>query len=101
MLFSPAEYLERKGRSLLLKNKTGLPALEPWSHCHVYDHSQAAARRYWTEMCLNMTDSGVIDGCGADFSAMEQNSWAAHTVPRIAAELGLDNKTAAAWAARD
>ena len=50
-------------------------------------------------MCLNMTDSGVIDGCGADFSAMEQNSWSAHTVPRIAAELKLDNKTAAAWAA--
>ena len=50
-------------------------------------------------MCLNLTDSGVIDGCGADFSAMEQNSWSAHTVPRIAAELNLDNKTATAWAA--
>ena len=68
--FRPAEYLETAGRALLLKNKSGLPALQKWSNCHVYDHSQAAGRQYWTEMCLNMTASGVIDGCGADFSAM-------------------------------
>ena len=45
------------GRSLLLKNSSGQKALQKWSNCHVYDHSQAAGRQYWTEMCLNMTDS--------------------------------------------
>eukprot|EP00039_Didymoeca_costata_P028493 m.21213 g.21213 ORF g.21213 m.21213 type:complete len:398 (-) comp7079_c0_seq2:77-1270(-) len=96
--FRPAEFLE-KHEQYLLKNTSGLPALEPWSHCHIYDHSKDFVRQYWTDMCLNMTATGVIDGCGADFSAMEQNSWKAHTVPKIAQELGLDNATATAWAA--
>ena len=57
--FRPAEFLEgtAAGRSLLLKNSSGQKALQKWSNCHVYDHSQAAGRQYWTEMCLNMTDS--------------------------------------------
>ena len=71
--FIDAEYLERAGRSLLLRNKTkdsaGVPqlAINGYGHCHIYDHSQAAARQYWQSMCLNMTASGVVDGCGADF----------------------------------
>eukprot|EP01051_Picozoa_sp_SAG22_P002118 SAG22_NODE_92_length_20892_cov_11.188429_10_plen_507_part_00 len=95
--FRPAEYLETAGRALLLKNKSGLPALQKWSNCHVYDHSQAAGRQYWTDMCLSMTASGVIDGCGADFSAMGGNSWSDHTPPRIAGDLGLDLAAAKAW----
>jgi hypothetical protein len=97
--FRPAEYLEgtSAGRALLLKNKSGLPALQKWSNCHVYDHSQAAGRRYWTDMCLNMTANGVIDGCGADFSAMGGNSWSDHTPARIASDLGLDLAAAKAW----
>jgi hypothetical protein len=103
--FRPAEYLERAGRSLLLRNKTKDSAGEPqlaimdYGHCHIFDHSQAAAREYWRDMCLNMTASGVIDGCGADFSAMGANRWADHTPAKIAADLGLDLDTAAAWAA--
>jgi hypothetical protein len=42
---------------------TGLPALESWSGCHIFNHNNAKARQYWTDMCLNMTRSGVIDGC--------------------------------------
>jgi hypothetical protein len=99
--FRPAEHLETAGRALLLKNKSGLPALQKWSNCHVYDHSQAAGRQYWTQMCLNMTASGVIDGCGADFSAMglifRRNSWSDHTPPQIADDLGLDLAAAKAW----
>jgi len=78
---------------------SGQPALEPWSHCHIYDHTQPLVRQYWTDMCLNMTATGVIDGCGADFSAMEQNSWKYHTASKIGQELGLDDATAVAWAA--
>jgi hypothetical protein len=88
--FINAEYLEREGRSLLLRNKTKGAAGEPmlavssYGHCHVYDHSQAAARDYWRSMCLKMTASGVIDGCGADFSAMGANRWSEHTPEKIA-----------------
>lgn len=54
--------------TMLLKNVSNKPALEPWSRCHIYDFTQPSVRAYWTEMCLNLTDSGVIDGCGADAS---------------------------------
>ena len=73
----------------LLKNKSGLPALEAWSHCHIFDHTAPIARDYWTEMCLNMTRSGVIDGCGADASWQDgidqAKAW------------GLTPETAAEW----
>ena len=97
--FRPAEFLEgtAAGRSLLLKNSSGQKALQKWSNCHVYDHSQAAGRQYWTEMCLNMTDSGFIDGCGADFSAMGGNRWSDHTPQAIAKDLDLDLAAATAW----
>jgi len=53
---------------MLLHNTSGKPALEPWSRCHIFDFEQLAVRQYWTDMCLNLTASGVIDGCGADAS---------------------------------
>lgn len=96
--FRPAEDLERGGKGMLLRNKTGGDA-EYFGNCHVFDHSQPQARDYWKQMCLRMTGSGVIDGCGADFSAMGQNSWAAHTPAMIAAGLGLSITKATAWAA--
>ena len=103
--FINAEYLERAGKSLLLRNKTkdsdgkAMLAITQYGHCHVYDHSQPAARNYWQSMCLNMTASGVIDGCGADFSAMGGNRWSDHTPAQIAQDLGLDLQSATAWAA--
>lgn len=75
--FFPAQFLETGGKMgdhgdpksvYLLKNASGLPALELWSGCHMFDHTQAVARDYWTDMCLNLTLTGVIDGCGADAS---------------------------------
>ena len=103
--FINAEYLEREGRSLLLRNKTKdragkqQLAINSYGHCHIFDHSQAAARDYWQSMCLNMTATGVIDGCGADFSAMNTNTWSDHTPAKIAVDLGLDLAAATAWAA--
>lgn len=75
--FRPAQFLESGGAMdgkfdpssvYLLKNESGLPALESWSKCHIFDHSKEIARNYWRDMCLEMTGSGVIDGCGADAS---------------------------------
>ena len=96
--FRSAEFLETEGRSFLLKNRSGLPALySPYGNCHVYDHSQSRVRQYWTEMCLNLTDSGVIDGCGADFSGVGVNSW--NDSEALQNELVLDRATAVAWTA--
>lgn len=96
--FRPAEFLEQHGASsYLLINTSGLPALESWSHCHVYDHTQAHVRQYWKELCLNFTNTGLIDGCGADFSALEANQWSTHTTEYIQASLGLDATVAEAW----
>ena len=99
--FRNAEFLEAPANqgTYLAKNSSSMFALESWSHCHVYDHANPLVRQYWTDMCLNMTASGYIDGCGADFSAMEQNNWEAHTTQNIMKQLGMDNETAAAWGA--
>jgi hypothetical protein len=100
--FRPAEFLESsshsdKRSSYLLLNTSGLPAVESWSHCHVYDHSKAKVRQFWKEMCLNLTATGFIDGCGADFSALEHNRWSSHTTDYIEKSLGLDTEKAQAW----
>lgn len=75
--FQPAEFLETNGAMdgklnpksvYLLKNSSGLPALESWSGCHIFDHTMEIARNFWTEMCLKITRGGTVDGCGADAS---------------------------------
>ena len=48
--FGPAPFLETHPE-YLLKNTSGLPALEPWSHCHIFDFQQAHVQQYWTQMC--------------------------------------------------
>lgn len=95
--FQPAQFLESQPNEYLLINSSGLPALEPWSHCHIYDHTKASVRAYWRDMCLNLTGSGVIDGCGADFSSLEKNRWNTHTTEYIQNNYGLDPSTAQAW----
>ena len=65
-----AEFLETHS-DYLLKNSSGLPALADQtgdSQCHIYDYARPEAQAFWRDHCLNMTRSGVIDGCGADFS---------------------------------
>ena len=95
--FRAAEFLESHKDEYLLQNQSDLPSLEPWSGCHVYDHTKATVRQYWMDMCLNLTLTGVIDGCGADFSATGKNRWYFHNADYIAKWLLLDNVTAVAW----
>lgn len=97
--FRPAEYLETAGKKLLLRNSSGKLALTSYGHCHTYDHAQPVARQYWTDQCLDMTSTGVIDGCGADFSAMGWNEWSMCTPEHVAADMDLDLATATAWVA--
>jgi len=66
--FRPAGFLETHPSEYILHTSTGGDAMDSWSHCHLFDFTQQAAREYWMDMCLNMTASGVIDGCGADAS---------------------------------
>ena len=75
--------------ALLLRNATGGLALDSYIHAHVYDHTQAAVRDFWRDACLNMTATGLIDGCGADAS---QQSGASMVE-------GLSPEVAAAWSA--
>ena len=77
-----AEYLESHPE-LLLHNATGMPAVG-WGGLHIYDHSQAKVRELWKDNCLALTASGVVDGCGADFSVK-------------GAPPGVDPAKAAAW----
>jgi hypothetical protein len=84
--FRAAKFLETHPE-YLLKNKSGLPALESWSGCHIHDFTKDFAQSFWQEMCLNMTASGVVDGCGADAS------WQTG----VDQDWDLDSATAAAW----
>ena len=77
---------------MLLKNTSGLPALEPWSNCHIYDFAQDSVQAYWTEMCLKMTDSGVIDGCGADAS-WQIDPTGGTTTPAVAKAWDIGHRT--------
>jgi hypothetical protein len=104
--FRPAEFLESStattadgiaASEFLLKNSSGLAALEPWSNCHIYDYTKQYVRDYWRDLCLNLTSTGFIDGCGADFSALEKNRWGTHTTQYIASAYHLDDTTAEAW----
>lgn len=55
-------------REYLLPNASGQPALDPYIHAHVYDHRSEVVRAYWRDSCVNLTLTGLIDGCGADAS---------------------------------
>ena len=95
--FRAAEFLETHPEDFLLYNSSGLPAVESWSGCHVFDHTKPHVRQYWMDMCLNLTASGVIDGCGADFSATGKNRWYFHNADFIQKWFKLDKETAESW----
>ena len=52
----------------LLPNASGAPAQESYLNAHVFDHRQEGVRALWRDVCLNLTATGLIDGCGADAS---------------------------------
>ena len=62
-----SHYLESSS-SHLLKNAQGEPVLESFASLHVVDYQRPEMRRYMRDHCLNMTRSGLVDGCGIDGS---------------------------------
>jgi len=89
--FRAAETLEANPDTFLLRNTSDLLAIDSYSGCHVFDFSRQDARDYWKGMCLALTASGVIDGCGADAS------WQGANVSSAKSSWGLDTQTAAKW----
>ena len=61
-------FLEAHPDPFLLRNASGGLAQEQYCLFHVYDHRSPVVRNFWRDACLNMTGTGLIDGCGADAS---------------------------------
>merc|ERR1711870_99169 len=72
---------------------------EKYGNCHVYDHSQPRVRQYWRDNCIKMTQSGAIDGCGADFSAGTHNSVARDGLEVTMSFMNLNESVATTWRA--
>lgn len=70
--------------AFLLPNSTGQPALETYLNAHVYDHRSPAVRDLWRDVCLNMTATGLVDGCGADASQQPYTY-----IEGVAADVGI------------
>ena len=68
--FRAGRFLDANPTPYLLLTEAGAPALEGMG-CHIHNMADERSRRYWQAMCLNLTASGVIDGCGADASWMD------------------------------
>ena len=79
-------FLEAHPDPYLLRNASGGLALESYCFFHVFDHRSATVRDFWRDACLNMTATGLVDGCGAD--ASQQNG---------SYILGLAPDVSAAW----
>jgi len=79
-------FLETHPTPYELHAANGALALDPYLSAHVYDHTQPIVRQFWQEYCTNLTDTGLIDGCGADASGQP-----ASYIPNLSAA------TAAAW----
>jgi hypothetical protein len=62
-----AHFLESSSDHLL-KTTNGSLALESFAHLHVVDYQHRAMQVFKRDMCLNMTKSGFVDGCGIDGS---------------------------------
>ncbi|XP_065182468.1 uncharacterized protein LOC135813184 [Sycon ciliatum] len=73
----------------LLRNTSGDLAIESYCHLHVYDYVKPYVQEYWTQMCLNMTKSGYVDGCGCDGSQSRAADSGSVQVPHIAADYAI------------
>jgi hypothetical protein len=62
-----AHYLESSSDHLL-KDTKGALVLESFAALHVVDYQDREMQQFKIDMCLNMTKSGVVDGCGVDGS---------------------------------
>ena len=80
----------------LLHNKTGGLVLESFAHLHVVDYQSRDMQKYKRDMCLNMTKSGYVDGCGIDGS-QQRAGGAIIKGDGSPAIPGLSSKNALAW----
>jgi hypothetical protein len=62
--------LVRDHPEFLLRNSSGRFVYDTYQNNHVYDHSHPAVPALWASLCLNVTRSGVADGCFADYASM-------------------------------
>ena len=85
---SPAAIFLDSHATYLLPNTSALPAEESFLNAHVYDHRSAEVRALWRGVCVNLTATGLIDGCGADASQQPYSYIK-----------GVDPAVGAAWAA--
>ena len=76
-----AHFLE-SSPSHLLKDADGALVLESFAHLHVVDYQIPAMQQFKRNMCLNMTRSGVVDGCGIDGSQQRAGTPA---IPNVSA----------------
>ena len=83
-----AHFLESKPAERLLHNESGGLVLESFAHLHVVDYQKRAMQVFKRDMCLNMTRSGYVDGCGIDGSQQRAGTSA---IP------GVSNESASAW----
>lgn len=87
--FQPGIFLDSHPVPFLAMQADGRTPVHENMGCHVHNMASQESRRYWQSMCLNMTRSGVIDGCGCDAS------WMTGTVQ--AAQWNMTAEQGAAW----
>ena len=76
--FEPGVFLDSHPTPYLAMQADGVtPVSEMGWGCHIHNQANRQSQLYWQEMCLNMTRSGVVDGCGCDASWMDGTAEAA------------------------
>lgn len=86
-----------------LHNRSGGFAYDSYANNHVYDHSRPGVPEAWASLCLNVTRSGVADGCFADYASMGGDDPAApgqpasHGVQGVMSAWQVDKEVAQLW----
>lgn len=107
-LWNPTVYrfddsMQQSTPEFLLHNSTGGFAYDTYANNHIYDHSHPDVPALWASLCLNVTRSGVADGCFADYASMGGDDPAAPGQPASQGVAGVmkawsvNKSVAAAW----
>jgi hypothetical protein len=86
-----AHFLE-SNHDHLLKDRTGALVKENFASLHVVDYQHREMQVYKRDMCLNMTKSGFVDGCGVDGSQQRAGTTAIPGVAEANASLWDEGK---------
>ena len=63
-------YLVSHRPEWLLKNVSEGFVYDHYANNHIYDHGKPGVPEWWGSVCLNVTATGVADGCFADYASM-------------------------------